>query len=174
MLHRIRCNNCGCAQHRFLFPNCNAALPSHCLTCVTCRSWPSFSYKTVQSDDAVCGNSYSIPRLVGLYDSGRFFEMVMISFESPALWSLHIIWLLWGWTRGEQSGEGKKKGGVVFACQSSRAEREDDEVRPGLGSRGLPWLSQDSSFTWGGVLDCKLLVYAELCLWNKTRLFFTW
>lgn len=38
--------------------------------------------------------------------------MVMISFESPALWSLHIIRLLWGWTRGEQRGEGGGGGGV--------------------------------------------------------------
>lgn len=34
--------------------------------------------------------------------------MVMISFESLALWSLHIVRLLWGWTRGEQSIDGRE------------------------------------------------------------------
>lgn len=45
--------------------------------------------------------------------------MVMISFESPALWSLHIIRLLWGWKREEQSTvkEGKEGSLAVKAAE---------------------------------------------------------
>lgn len=53
-----------------------------------------------------------MPQLVGPSGSSRFFEMVMVLLESPALWSPHIIRLLWGWMRGElnREGEGGRRG----------------------------------------------------------------
>lgn len=47
----------------------------------------------------------------------------MISFESPARWSLHIIRLLWGWTRGEQ-GWGGVQGECCLLKQQSRQKRQ--------------------------------------------------
>lgn len=50
----------------------------------------------------------------------------MISFESPALWSLHIIWLLWGWTRGERSREGR--GRVGWSLPVKAAEQKEKTI----------------------------------------------
>lgn len=60
--------------------------------------------------------------------------MVMISFESPALWSLHIIRLLWGWTRGEErrakrGGEGGcKMGGSLPVKAAEQKEKTNSSL----------------------------------------------
>ncbi len=64
--------------------------------------------------------------------------MVMISFESLALWSLHIIRLLWGWTRGEQSIEGRvgEEGelgvGGGGRCTVKAAEQKEKTINSSL------------------------------------------